>query len=147
MEIKETVKLIEQKVFTYIANDGTEFLSESECREHEKNLELKTFIEGAEKLRVKELDDVIPISTEAIINDNTFLWYKLNNKQDFEILNKAYNNSLYEPSVYPMFKCVENSYYNPYDSDYYYDYDLCECKNITENFWNKFGYKVIFEKL
>ena len=35
MKIKEETKIIEQKVITYVADDGTEFRTENECKDYE----------------------------------------------------------------------------------------------------------------
>ena len=147
MKIKEETKLVEQKVFTFVAEDGTEFRTESECKDYETKQFSKYLIEAAAKLRITELDEHLPLSNDGLINENnTFRWYKLNNETDFETVNKAYGNSLNVPESYPEIMCVETVGYEAYMDDAY-SYDMTTCRTITENFWKKLGYKVTFELL
>ena len=83
---------------------------------------------------------MIPINDDALPNDNNcFYWYKLNTKEDFEILIKAYRNgNLDEPEHFPTLYCVETCGYKPYE-DESYSYDLATCKTCTEKFWEELG--------
>lgn len=54
MKIKEETKIVEQKVFTFVAEDGTEFTTEKECKDYEEKQIFKALIEEAEKLRIEE---------------------------------------------------------------------------------------------
>ncbi len=146
MKVKEEIKTIEQKIISYIAEDGAEFKTEKECNDYEQKQILKELIEAAERLRITELDEQIPLSNNGLIDINdTFRWYKLKNKEDFETVNKAYVNNLGEPEKYPEVICVETYGYEVYTDDAY-SYDMKTCKEITENFWKKLGYKVTIEK-
>ena len=147
MKIKEETKLVEQKVFTFVAEDGTEFTTEKECKDYEEKQIFKALIEEAEKLRIEEMDEDIPLSDDGLMNEcNTFRWYKLKNEADFETLNKAYGNGLSKPEHFPEVMCVETVGYEAYMDDAY-SYDMTTCRTITENFWKKLGYKVTFEKV
>lgn len=147
MKIKEEIKIVEQKVITYVSEDGTEFRTESECKDYETKKFVKNFIEAAEKLRITELDEHLPLSNDGLMNENnTFRWYKLENETDFEIVNKAYRNSLVVPESYPEIMCVETVGYEAYMDDAY-SYDMTTCKKITESFWKKLGVKVTFENI
>lgn len=147
MKIKEETKIIEQKIITYVADDGTEFRTESECKDYEVKQFSKYLIEAAEKLRIPELDEYLPLSNDGLMNENnTFRWYKLNNETDFEIVNKAYGNSLNTPESYPEVMCVETVGDEAY-MDYAYNYNMETCKKITENFWKELGVKVTFENI
>lgn len=147
MKIKEETKIIEQKVISYVADDGTEFRTESECKDYEVKQFSKNLIEAAEKLRIKELDEHLPLSNDGLMNENnTFRWYKLNNEADFETVNKAYGNSLNVPESYPEIMCVETVGYEAYMDDAY-NYNMETCKKITESFWKELGVKVTFEDI
>ena len=147
MKIKEGTKIIEQKVITYVADDGTEFRTENECKDYETKQFSKYIIEAAEKLRITELDEHLPLSNDGLMNENnTFRWYKLDNEADFETLNKAYGNELSKPEHFPEVMCVETVGYEAYMDDAY-SYDITTCRTITENFWKKLGYKVTFEAI
>ena len=147
MKIKEETKLVEQKVFTFVAEDGTEFITEKECKDYEEKQIFKALIEEAEKLRITELDEHLPLSNDGLANEyNTFRWYKLNNETDFETVNKAYGNSLNEPKSYPEIMCVETIGYEAYMDDAY-SYNMETCKEITESFWKELGYEINFRKV
>ena len=146
MRIETEIKMVEQEIVKYIAEDGLIFESECECKKYEEKQILQELIKQAEKLRMKELDDQIPLSDDGLMNENnTFRWYRLENQKDFKTLNKAYGNQLEEPKNYPEIMCVETDGYEAYLDDAY-SYDMTTCKTITENFWEKFGYKVTFER-
>ena len=147
MKIKEETKVIEQKVLTFIAEDGIEFETEKECKDYEAKLAMKDLIDEAEKLRINELDDNIPLSNDGLVEENNvFRWYKLESEADFEILNKAYAHDLRKPEHFPEIMCVETVGYEAYMDDAY-SYDMTTCKSITESFWKKLGYKVVFEEM
>ena len=40
MKIKESKKIIEQTIYTFVAEDGKEFNSEYECKKYEKILKI-----------------------------------------------------------------------------------------------------------
>lgn len=88
--MKVETKAIIQEVPVYIADDGTEFNTEAECRDYEVKNEMKPKIEKAEKLRIIKLDNVMPLIDEELNEDHTYIWYKLTNENDFRIVNEAY---------------------------------------------------------
>ena len=145
MKIREKKEVVEKIVCTYIAEDGKEFISEYECKKYEKDLEKKAAIEAAEKFRIPELDDKLPLDYDVNEN-NSFRWYKLSKKDDFDAVNKAYANSLQAPSHYPEIMCVETVGYEPYEDDGY-SCTLTGLKAITEEFWQMMGFKVTLEPL
>lgn len=146
MNTKTVKKVIEQETMIYVADDGREFTSETECKQYEEKIIFNNKIEAAEKLRITELDEMIPLSDDGGINENnTFRWYRVENETDFDVLNEAYGNSLCRPSIYPEVICVETIGYEAYMDDAY-SYNMTTCKYITESFWNKLGYKVTFEE-
>lgn len=147
MEIKTEKIMVENFVTSYVADDGKEFPSERECKEHEERQAKYKYIEAAEKLRIKEMDDQIPLSDDGMMSDtNSYRWYRLNNKEDYDMVNMAYGDSFVEPKSYPEIMCVETVGYKIYLDDAYYYY-MATCKTITENFWKKLGYQVTFKKI
>lgn len=145
MKIVEKKEMVEQITVTYVAEDGKECSSESECKKHEAKIIHKRLIKAAEKFRIKGMDDTLPLSNDGTMNENnSFRWYKLESEADFETVNKAYANSLKKPENYPEIMCVETVGYEPYEDDAY-SYDMSTCRTVTEEFWKKLGYKVTFE--
>lgn len=145
-QVEKYVKqLVEEERKIYVADDGKEFTTEKECISYEKNLLKEREIKAAERLRISDLDEFVPLSTNGLVNgDNTFRWYKVRNEEEFDILNRAYSNNL-QPDNYPETICVETVGHIPYMDDAY-DYHTSRMMEDTKNFWEKLGYKVTFEK-
>ena len=78
--------------------------------------------------------------------NNVFQWYKVKNKDEFDVLNRACLNCLNEPRNYPEIICVETVGYDPYMDDAY-NYHMSDMMEDTKDFWNNLGYKVTFEKV
>ena len=149
MRVKEETKMVEQTVTLYVAEDGTEFKSEHECRKYEEAKALEVFIEKAEVLRIKEFDDYLPLTCNGLTDDcNVFRWYKLESKEDFDIVESAYGyrSCFSKPNSYPEVMCVETVGFEPYEDDSY-NYNMEEIKGVTKEFWKMLGYNVEFEKI
>lgn len=141
------MKIKKQVIYTYIAEDGKEFDSQADCVLHEKELAHEKSIEEAEKLRIKELDGLIPLSNDGLMNEcSIFRWYKLKSGEDFDILEKAYGSIFGEPEQYPDIVCIETVGYELYEDDSY-SYNMETCKEVTERYWKKLGYEVTFKRL
>lgn len=107
-------------------------------------------IEAVEKLRIEELDGIIPLIGDGAINvDDTFIWYQLNNAADFEKLQAAYSKGVFAPPKnYPTPIClgvpgIDLDLYEENACGYYLD----QCLEDARYFWGKLGYKVTIEKL
>ena len=138
-------RIIKEQV--YIAEDGSEFAFYSDCLEYERKNRKDKIEEAAEKLRITELDDLVPLTSSGDVHyENTFCWYRLNSREDFEKVNAAYKDALYEPENYPEIMCVEIVENYEYEDDGY-DCSLSRCKKETIDFWKKFGYEVEFKKV
>jgi hypothetical protein len=149
--MKETMVTELRKVVVkkYIADDGTEFEYKSDCETYERNLSLKKYIKQADDMRIKELDDVLPLDCNGMVEENSyFYWFSLNSKKDFDIVRKAYDNAtLPVPKEYPTILCVEsNSYHTEEYNDDCYGYLLENIMADTKKFWKKLGYEVSFTK-
>ena len=108
--------------------------------------EIVTEIAAVEKLRIKELDEHIPLGNDGFVNEsNTFRWYRIRNQNDYHILNTAYRDTIREPSVYPEIICVETVGQEPYQDDAY-AYHLADCRKVTEDFWKQLGYQCTIQK-
>lgn len=139
MKIVETVKekVISCRTEIFIADDGTEFENKYACIEYERGKHLKS----VEHLKIEEMTDWYPINCEDCREDHSFTWYKVNNEEEFDLLNVAYEDALSRPKVYPETICVEEDY----DHDTW-DYCLSDMFKRTESFWSRLGYAVSFEK-
>lgn len=146
-QVEKYIKqLVEVEREVYVADDGKKFKTERECINYEKNLLKEREIKAAEKLKIPDSDEFIPLSTDGLVNgDNTFRWYKARSEEEFNILNAAYEEALTKPDNYPEIICVETVGHIPYMNDAY-DYHTSRMMEDTKNFWEKLGYKVTFEK-
>lgn len=144
--MKTEIRTQIQEIPVYIADDGTEFNTKAECWEYEVQNKRKAQIEKAKKLRITELDDVMPLVDEEMYINDTYIWYKLTNENDFKIVAEAYDGSrnFTEPLKYPSIMCVESQIGEYYGDTY--NYLLSDCKLATECFWKQMGYKVTIEK-
>lgn len=147
MTIREEEKVVKTMISVFVADDGKEFTSKYECEKYEEKQKKNKAVEQAETLRVSSLDDLMPITTDGLPNENnTFRWYLLENEKDFETVNNAYAGTLGKPPAYPEIMCVETCGYEAYMDDAY-SYDMAACRTTTEEFWKKLGYKVTFEPI
>ena len=149
MEVKREKIMVEQTVIKYIANDGREFLREENCERYEEKLRRDVKLEEAEKLRIRKLDGVVPITRGLEVNeDHRFAWYKVNCEDDFKIITDAYNsrsNEFFGPVAYPNILCVESNGPLEYTGDAY-GYWFDEMRSATKTCWKSLGYRVILEK-
>lgn len=148
MRTEKKTKMVEIAETKYIADDGREFASEEKCKDYERQKERKCFIEKAEKLRIKELEDSIPLVLDETMEYHEYRWYRLQNENDYNILSEAYSGNYFDkPVSYPVTMCVEtyDYYCDEYDGDAY-SFTLDQCKEDTIKFWERQGYKVTIEK-
>lgn len=146
MKVETRKEMIEMEIKKYIANDGTEFKSKIDCLRYEERQKRKEEIEAAEKLRIEDLDEQIPLYCGEMSENNTFRWYRVENDAEFDVLNNACRNELVcaRPSVYPEIICVETVGYEAYEDDVY-SYNMEDIKAATKEFFEKFGYRVMIE--
>lgn len=141
MKVTEKKEIIERVTKVYVADDGKEFSTQTECIEYEKELKRAVVLNELNKYRIKEMDDCLPIDTDGYPCDSSeYKWYKINNKEEFELLKEIYGEWLTEPEFYPEVICVEDIY-----GDYYHYY-MSNMLETTKEFWGKLGYDVMFEK-
>ena len=146
MKVKREVRTIEKAVMVYTAEDGKEFFSERECREYENQTLLAPKIAAAEKLRIEELNGVIPlVDYEAVAEYSTYSWYEVKNEEEYEVLDDAYGGDVCVPKNYPEIICMESTGGEAYMGDSYC-YMLSEIRETTEKFWEKMGYEVMLTK-
>lgn len=148
MRIEKKTKMVEITETKYIADDGRTFASEKECNDYEKQKERKGFIEEAEKLRIKGLENLMPLILDETMENHEYRWYKVQNENDYNIISAAYNDDYFnEPVTYPAIMCIEtyDYYCDNYDGDAY-SLTLDDCKKDTISFWEKQGYRVVIEK-
>ena len=135
----------------FIAEDGKEFTTEKECKAYEvllqKQKTKKELIAAAEKLRIPDLDEIVPLNTDANCSENnTFRWYRLNSIEDFNVFEAIYPYYLSPPMEYPTIMCIENCSQEPYEDDGF-STTLEAIKHMTISFWDRLGYEVSLRKV
>lgn len=110
-EITETKEVVVKKL--YIANDGTVFNNEEDCKKHEKTTELMSDYNKLVKGNVNEFD----LFFEAGNVDYSYDIVEVKNENDIEIVNKVLNNieknekQIKEPGMYLIgHDCDDNIY-------------------------------------
>ena len=88
MKMVEKVELVEKKVAKYIAFDGTEFSSRSDCIAYEerKNKENLSQIEQCEEAKGNPNFDGC-----EHMEYNDYFWFRPKNAEEIELLKKAYS--------------------------------------------------------
>ena len=148
MRIEKRERTVYEEI--YIADDGTQFDTERHCLNYEKEIKMQKNENNAEKLRVHELDDLMPLIDTETYEDHEYVWYKLESEKDFNTLKEAfeYSKDFTVPDGYPTFYCVESfGYDNIYANDNAWTCTLNECKDAAVEFWERFGYKLTFKKV
>lgn len=145
--IKKTIKPIPQdyEVTRYVADDGTEFETERECRQYEGAQKFQKDMEKVNRLRIYNYDDHIPLHADACYSDcSVYRWYKVNNEEELAEVEEAYG----EPTKikqFPTIVCMERE-----DEDYIgqpYSIDLETIKKNTIDFFEGLGIKVEFNPI
>lgn len=158
MKIEKREKTVYEEI--YIADDGTQFDTKRHCLEYEKEIKMRKKANDAEKLRIYKLNDVIPLIDVETCENRKYAWYKLESEKDFNTLKEAfeYSKDFTIPDGYPTLYCVESfgydniyveslGYGNIYKDDNVWTCTLNECKDAAVEFWERFGYKLTFEKV
>lgn len=115
--------------------------------ETEKRAKKTAAVRAAEKLRIRKLDERVPLSNDGLTNvDNIFRWYVVKNREDYKAVSEAYGGGIREPPVYPEIICVETVGREAYEGDAY-DHQMADCRKVTEDFWKQLGYKCRMKKI
>jgi len=115
------------------------FITMEDILRYEKEMVLKK--DDAFTLRLYELDNVVPITKNNKKQNGTYLWYKVESKNDFAILNRAYENKLAEPKRFPEIICIQLSSIGMME---YYASEMLQAEKI---YWEQIGYELNFKPL
>lgn len=107
-----------ETIVTYIADDGSKFHSEEDCRFYEENC-AGEYLKNL-SFAIKELNYVSPINRKNIsdLKLYNYIWFRLSCKEDFIVLKNALSkhnksgiitNRLTEPTTYPDLLAIEMS--------------------------------------
>lgn len=137
----------------YVADDGTQFVTEAECKAYEektakakqaeKEEEERMFAEKEKRLRELNTEmDIIPL-TEHTLDPELwyFRWFKVNNDEDYEFISSLVEwGRPSKPDQYPSYICLmcEN---DPSDLAYAeYSETFNNCIKEAKWFFKQFGY-------
>ena len=130
-------------VNVYIANDGTEFMTISDCREYESRLQ-NDKREKIDHKRIEELDSCIPYMEYANPDSHDYFWYNIETEDELKMLNEAYYFVSDCDAKLPEIICVE------VEASSYMDYNSCcywfTLSNMIEDlniFFKNVGYEIV----
>lgn len=142
MRVETKKEMREVMVRVFVAEDGTKFSNEADCREYEYNkLEAESRLK---KLKPYMMEyDGIPLGTDEYYSNIYYTWFKADNKEDYEIICDLLDKRFGEPKSYPYYFCIETEapFAGKFD-EYYTSLDMV--KERTCNFFEQFGIKIIF---
>lgn len=123
----------------YVSSDGKVFFSRSACEQYDRQLKEAKAREEIEVLRIPELEDICPLSTNIdgpCHEDLSFSWYKIDTEENLALLARAYPdiNLMFEPKV-PDVICVEYTPEEHYYSEYW-GYSFRQMKVDTTKFFD-----------
>lgn len=122
MRIETRTTMVPNSEKIYIADDGTEFMSHSECINYELDVYRKWIEQSNDVIECKELLDCPPFDGGEYSSENTYRWFKPINEKGIELLNKAFPAYSYIGELHSNdigeWCCAE---YDPYDHLYYWN--------------------------
>lgn len=135
MKTVEKIEMVEKKIEMYVADDGTEFFSYTDCARYEenKNREMLNQIEQCEEARGNPNFD----GTEHM-EYNDYLWFRPKNEQEIELIKKAYPTDCksIDNSDIGKWICIEKCA----DSNWYSKLD--EGINYVKELLHRLGYEM-----
>ena len=141
MRTETRTKVVNETI--YIADDGTEFKTSIDCKEHErkqKNIKLDLI----DSKRIRKLDNWIPYVEYANLDSQDYFWYNIETEDELKMLNEAYYFVSDCDAKLPAIICVETEAlgYTDYNSDCYWSTlsNMIEDLNI---FFKNVGYEIV----
>lgn len=139
MRIETRTKTVNEKI--YIANDGTEFMTISDCREHESRLQ-NDKRKKIDHKRIEELDSCIPYMEYANSDSHDYFWYNIETEEELKMLNEAYYFVSDCDAKLPEIICVETPGYKDCDGDCYWS-TLSNMIEDLNTFFKNVGYEIV----
>lgn len=120
----------------YIAEDGTQFESERECKQYERgDMFEKMIAESPDIIKYPEAEGMQNLGADFSTDDYRYLWYKPLNEAGTALLKRAYGCIDDDPTGKII--CIEIAY-----NDTYYSY-LGEGIRYAKNLLSKLGYDMV----
>ena len=138
-EIKEVVNNI------YIAEDGTEFASERECKKYETEQEKSFYLEKLKNIECAATS-YPPTLGEDILENNYFDWYRPKTNDELVTLNEAYPGINIDVECLNRWICVEHTEETEACGGYNYVSQIDMSMNYVKQLFNKLGYDVEFKE-
>lgn len=143
-EQREETRVVTTTV--YIADDGTEFIAERECRRHET---LQKRLSLLDKLKDIEhaASNCPPTDGYEFCENYYFDWYKPKTKEEIDVLNEVYDEIDLKEDCLNKWICIEHE--NEVEDDCYssnYTSTLDDSMNYVERLLSKLGYDIEFKE-
>lgn len=139
MKTETRTKVVNETI--YIADDGTEFKTSIDCKEHErkqKNIKLDLI----DNKRIRKLDNWIPYVEYANLDSHDYFWYNIETEDELKMLNEAYYFVADCDAKLPEIICVETPGYKDYDGDCYWS-TLSGMISELNRFFDNVGYEIV----
>jgi hypothetical protein len=154
----KTTKNKTVKTDVWISRDNKEFLSEVECRKHEKELEVRDFeakkaYEIIKHFHVSSAKNLIPLRHDEDCEEYTN-WYYCPNEYVWSLLQKAFPMAdvpMASPKKYPTYICCDNTHGNFDEHEEMTGYSFIDNSAFEDSvnrvkwFFAKFGIDVEFK--
>lgn len=149
IEKREEERTIKDVFNVYIAEDGTEFETERECKRYEQNVIRERQLKLLDKFMCHELEDLIPIHYDASFSEFcNYTWFKADNEEELNELEELLGEKLranWVENTFPFYICIETEdEFSGWASEYQYTLD--ESKQIAQNYFKKFGLEIEFKR-
>ena len=149
IEKREEERIIKDVFTIYIAKDGAEFETERECKRYEEAKEKERRLEKLDRFIVKEFENMFPIHDDGSFSEFMYYtWLKADNKEELNELRDILGERLTVfgiENTFPFYICFETEEeFSGEPSEWYYTLD--ESKRITQSYFERFGYEVIFRR-
>ena len=134
----EKIETVEKTAVKFIADDGTEFDNDYDCKEYEhiKAMEKLTCIE-----RCNELDNYPNFDGGECSESHSYIWYRPKDVCEIALLNEAYGNS-FDDDMIGEWICVESDSYGDFVWVSTLDDGIAHIRFVLK----KFGYEIAINK-
>lgn len=140
---------------TYEAFDGKIFVNKKDCEKYEdrKRREADQAHEDYKRLFEMKVNEVIPLCEHTLNFESWYFnWFKVNNKEDLELINRHIKEEILEVHHFPSYVCIESSIdiwnHSNRKMNHIGEYGATfeKCIVDAKYFFNEFGYDIEIKK-
>ena len=146
MRVEEKEIITKEKV--YVADDGTEFNNEPDCKEYELTKIRTERLAAIEKFRVFDLYNQIPLNDDSCFSEfNDYIWFRFNNEEEEKEFEEIMETVIRAGTEYPKYFCIETENdFDEYANVSDWTYNLEQSMNVAKRYFNMFGIDIEFKR-